>query len=227
MSKPIRVVIADDHAVVREGLRLILEASPGFVVAGEASNGAEAIRLVGDLQPDTVLMDLRMPGMDGLEAIEHIRARWPDIAVVILTTYNEDDLVLRGLRAGARGYLLKDMSSSTLVATIHAAARGEILLQPEIMARVMARTIAQAADPDGRGASAARGAGELTEREREVLAGVARGERSKEIATRLGVTESTVKAHLATIYGKLDVDSRVSAVAVAMARGLLPSGGQR
>ncbi|HZS86008.1 MAG TPA: response regulator transcription factor [Chloroflexota bacterium] len=223
MSEPIRVVIADDHAVVREGLRLILEASPGFAVVGEAADGAVAVHLVEEAEPDVVLMDLRMPGMDGLQAIEQIREHRPRVAVVILTTYNEDDLVLRGLQAGARGYLLKDMGSETLVQTIRAAARGEILLQPQIMARVLARTTARPADSNA-GTPHAPGTGELTERELEVLAGVARGERSKEVAVRLGVTESTVKAHLASIYAKLDVDSRASAVAVAMARGLLPSG---
>jgi NarL family two-component system response regulator YdfI len=227
MSEAIRVIIADDHAVVREGLRLILEARPGFTVVGEAADGAEAVRLVDELGPDVVLMDLRMPGMDGLEAITRLQARWPQVAVVILTTYNEDDLVLRGLRAGARGYLLKDMSGETLMGTIRAAARGEILLQPEIMARVLARKATRDADTEVRRTVDAHTSGDLSEREIEVLAGVARGERSKEIAIHLGVAESTVKAHLASIYAKLEVDSRASAVAVAMVRGLLPGGGQR
>ncbi len=225
MSGPIRVVIADDHAVVREGLRLILEASPGVDVVGEAADGAAAVQLVEEVAPDVVLTDLRMPGMDGLEAIAQIRARWPHVAVVILTTYHEDDLVRRGLQAGARGYLLKDMGSETLLQTILAAARGEILLQPAIMARVLAG--AEAPEADSAAAPHAQSSGELTEREREVLAAVARGERSKEIAARLGVTESTVKAHLANIYDKLDVDSRASAVAVALSRGLLPAPEQR
>jgi two-component system, NarL family, response regulator YdfI len=225
MNAPIRVVIADDHAVVREGLRLILEASPGFAVAGEAANGAGAVHLVEEVEPDVVLMDLRMPGMDGLEALAQIKERRPHVAVVILTTYNEDDLVLRGLQAGARGYLLKDMGSETLLHTIRAAARGEILLQPQILTRVLARTTARQTHGSA-GTSLLPGMGALTEREREVLAAVARGARSKEIARQLGVTESTVKAHLASIYAKLDVDSRASAVAVALARGLLPAGEQ-
>lgn len=223
MDEPIRVVIADDHALVREGLRLILEASDGFAVVGEAGDGAAALRLVDEVQPHVVLMDLRMPGMDGLEALAQLRVHRPEVAVVILTTYNEDGLVLRGLQAGARGYLLKDMSGETLVQTIRAAVRGEILLQPEIMARVLAQASERPAASAARGGRAPGRVGELTEREREVLAAVARGERSKEIAARLGVTESTIKAHLASIYTKLEVDSRASAVAVALARGLLPA----
>ena len=225
MTVPIRVVIADDHAVAREGLRLILEASPGVDVAGEAADGAEAVRLVEEVEPDVVLMDLRMPGMDGLEAIARIQERRPRVAIVILTTYNEDDLVLRGLQAGARGYLLKDMGSAALLQTIRAAARGEILLQPEIMARVLAQTTGRQTNGSA-GAPHLPGMGALTEREREVLAAVARGARSKEIPVQLGVTESTVKAHLASIYGKLGVDSRASAVVAAIARGLLPAAGR-
>ena len=122
MSESIRVLIADDHLIVREGLRLILETGEGFELAGEAADGAEAVRLAKELQPDVILMDLRMPNVDGLTAIERLRAEQPQVAVVILTTYNEDDLMLRGLRAGARGYLLKDTDRDTLLNTIRAAA---------------------------------------------------------------------------------------------------------
>jgi NarL family two-component system response regulator YdfI len=215
MSDPIRVLIADDHLVVREGLRLILETSEDLQLVGEAADGVSAVRLAGELQPDVVLMDLRMPGLDGLEAIERIRAEQPQIAVVILTNYNEDDLMMRGLRAGARGYLLKDTGREALFNTIRAAARGETLLQPEIAARVLSH--AEAAP-----APRAPGGLELTGREREVLAGVARGERNKEIAARLGISERTVKAHLDSVYDKLGVDSRAAAVSLALQRGLLP-----
>jgi NarL family two-component system response regulator YdfI len=213
MAEPIRVLIADDHEVVRDGLQLLLEAEDDFVVAGEAGDGAEAVRLTGELQPQVVLMDLRMPGMGGLEAIEEIRARWPEVAVVILTTYNEDELIMRGLRAGARGYLLKDTKRQTLFDTLRAAARGEALLHPDMLARVL--------NQDASTQMASRDKPVLTDREREVLAGVARGERSKEIATRLGISERTVKAYLSSIYGKLGVDSRAAAIAVASQRGLL------
>lgn len=133
----IRVVVVDDHLVVREGLHMMLEiAGEGFTLLGEAADGAAALRVVEELQPDVVLMDLRMPGMDGLETITQIRERWPHIAIVILTTYDEDDLMLRGLRAGASGYLLKDTDRETLFHAIRAAARGDLLLQSETMARV-------------------------------------------------------------------------------------------
>jgi two-component system, NarL family, response regulator YdfI len=160
-------------------------------------------------------MDLRMPNMDGLTAIEKLRAEQPDIAVVILTTFNEDDLMLRGLQAGARGYLLKDTDRATLFDTIRAAARGETLLKPEIMTRVLSLK-----NPPASGSKSSEHLN-LTDRELEVLVAVARGERSKEIAVQLGISERTVKAHLASIYGKLGVDSRAAAIAVAAQRGLL------
>ena len=218
MRLPIRVLIVDDHSVVREGLRLILETDPGIEVIGEAIDGVAALRLAEETAPDVVLMDLRMPGMDGLEALARLRRTQPAAAVVILTTYNEDDLLLRALHAGARGYLLKDTDRATLFNAIRAAARGETLLQPEVLARALA-----ASHPPGQ-TSAARRYLELSDRERAVLAGVARGERSKEIAARLGISERTVKAHLAGVFNKLGVDSRAAAVAVALQRGLLPPG---
>lgn len=211
----IRVLIVDDHLVVREGLQLILSLEADIAVVGEAADGATAVRLAGELQPDVVLMDLRMPGMDGLEAIGHMRAQWPEIAIIILTTYNEDALLRQGLQAGARSFLLKDTDRETLFRTIRAAARGETLLQPEILQRALHP------QPAERGATAV--ADEtLTEREIMVLTAVARGDRNKEIAQQLGVAERTVKAHLTNIYNKLGVESRAEAIAVAMQRGILP-----
>jgi NarL family two-component system response regulator YdfI len=209
----IKLLIADDHLIIRQGLRLILETENDFELIGEASDGAEALSLCKKLKPDVVLMDLRMPNMDGLTAIEKLRVEQPGIAVVILTTFNEDELMLRGLQAGARGYLLKDTDRSTLFDTIRAAARGETLLKPEIMARILSRTNAPKTDTHE--------PANLTDRELEVLISVARGERSKEIAVQLGISERTVKAHLASIYNKLGVDSRAAAIAVAAQRGLL------
>lgn len=208
----IRVLIADDHAVVRDGLKLVLEAEEDFVVVGEAGNGAEAFALARELAPDVVLMDLRMPGLDGLSALEQIQRDAPNIAVVILTTYNEDDLIARGLRAGARGYLLKDTTRQTLYETLRAAARGDALLQPEMLARAFKKN---------RGEKIPQETIALSEREFQVLHAVARGERSKEIAAQLGITERTVKAHLASIYNKLGVDSRAAAIAEASKRGWL------
>jgi NarL family two-component system response regulator YdfI len=220
MSKVIRVVAVDDHPIVREGLRLMLATSDDLVLVGDAPDGAAALRLIGEVQPDVVLLDVRMPGMDGVEVLEHIRNTWAQIAVLILTTYDEDDLMLRGLQAGARGYLLKESSLEAVFHAIRAAARGEIVVQPETMARILSHT-AYATTPPSSSASIPSYM-ELTRREQEVLAGVARGERSKEIARRLGITERTVRAYLTNIYTKLNVDSRASAVAVAMEHGLLP-----
>ena len=211
----IRILIADDHLIIRQGLRLILETEEDFELVAEATDGAEALNLCKNLNPDVVLMDLRMPNMDGLTAIERLRAEQPGVAVVILTTFNEDELMFRGLQAGARGYLLKDTDRSTLFDTIRAAARGETLLKPEIMARVLARSAKPGTMTRSEESIS------LTDRELEVLQSVAHGERSKEIAVQLGISERTVKAHLASIYNKLGVDSRAAAIAIAAQMGLL------
>ncbi len=211
----IRVMITDDHLIVREGLRLILETADDLEVVGEAVDGAECLRLVPELNPNVILMDLQMPRMDGITAIEHLRKDYPQIAIVILTTYNEDDLMIRGLQSGARGYLLKDSSRENLLDAIHAAAKGETLLKPEILSRVLAP------QTQPKPASISKNESTLTERELEVLQSAARGERNKEIAFKLGITERTVKAHLQSIYQKYGVDSRAAAVAVAAGKGLL------
>ena len=211
----IRVLITDDHLIVREGLRLILETADDIEVVGEATNGAECLELVPKLNPQVILMDLQMPRMDGITAIGHLRKDFPEVAIVILTTYNEDDLMVKGLRAGARGYLLKDSSRESLLDSIHAAAKGETLLKPEILARVLAP------QSQPKPVSSAQTDSTLTERELEVLQLAAKGERNKEIAYRLGITERTVKAHLQSIYQKYGVDSRAAAVAVAAGKGLL------
>lgn len=213
--QPIRVLITDDHLIVREGLRLILETAPEIEVVGEANDGAACLRAVAEVAPDVVLMDLQMPGMDGITAIGHLRRDFSAVAIVILTTFNEDALMVQGLQAGARGYLLKDTDRTTLLDTIHAAARGETLLKPEILSRVLA------APQQPAPAAAPTVAFALTERELEVLRAAARGERNKEIAHHLGITERTVKAHLASVFNKLGVDSRAAAVAVAAQRGWL------
>ncbi|GHO85035.1 response regulator transcription factor [Dictyobacter formicarum] len=219
MPEKIRVVIADDHPIVRTGLRLMLGMEEGIELVGEAADGSAAIQLISSLQPDVVLMDLRMPVMDGLEAIERIRAQWPQIAIIVLTTYDEDDLMLRSLRAGARGYLLKESSLETVLQAIESAAHGNMLLQPELMKRLLDHATQKRSAPS---AAHENSDFQLTAREREVLAGIASGERSKEVGARLGITRRTVESYLNSIYTKLNVDSRAAAVAIAIEHGLLP-----
>jgi len=209
----IRVLIADDHMVVREGLRAILETASDLLPVGEATDGAEAVRLVQERAPDVVLMDLRMPGMDGIEAIRQIKARYPHVQAVILTTYDDDDDIVRGLRAGARGYLLKDTGRNALLEAIRAAARGESLLPSEVIDKVVAHL--QGPQPVEREM--------LSAREAQVLALLAQGSASKEIAQRLGISERTVKAHITAIFNKLGASSRAEAVAIALRNGLLPA----
>ena len=215
MNELIRILIVDDHFIVREGLRLVFETTDDIEVIGEATDGAEALRLVGENPPDVALFDLRMPGMDGLTAIEHLQRDHPQVAIVILTTFNEDALMLRGLQAGAKGFLLKDTSRETLLTTIRMAAKGESLLGADVMARLMAQlpvesepTPAPADNP-------------LTAREMQTLRAVARGQTNKGVARQLNITERTVKAHLTSIYNKLGVDSRAAAIAVAAQNGWL------
>ena len=215
MSNRIRLLIADDHLIVRQGLRLILETEQDFELIGEAADGVEAVQLAEQLKPDVILMDLRMPRMDGISAIRQLRIEQPEVAIVILTTYNEDDLMRQGLEAGARGYLLKDTDRATLFNTIRAAAQGQTLLKPEIIQQLLTPSISQKQKHHQKGHT------DLTERELEVLNCVARGDTSKQVAIHLGITERTVKAHLTSIYQKLGVDSRAAAVAEAMKLGVL------
>jgi NarL family two-component system response regulator YdfI len=219
MPEKIRVVIADDHPIVRTGLRLMLGMEEGIELVGEAADGSAALQLIGSLEPDVVLMDLRMPVMDGLEAIEQIRARWSRIAIIVLTTYDEDDLMLRSLQAGVCGYLLKESSLEMVLQTIKSAARGEMLLQPELMKRILGHATQRRSAPSS---AQENNDFHLTAREREVLTRIASGERSKEIGAHLGITRRTVESYLNSIYLKLNVDSRAAAVAVAIERGLLP-----
>ena len=214
MSDNISILIVDDHFIIREGMRLIFNTIPEIDLVGEAANGQEALTQVYALSPDVVLMDLQMPIMDGITAIENLRASHPDLAIIILTTYKENDLMLRGLKAGARGYLLKDTDRETLIDTIQAAASGKTLLKPEILQQVLdfqQDQPTQETETENL----------LSEREHEVLQLVAEGARNKEIAYQLNITERTVKAHLSHIFQKLNVDSRAAAVAAAAKLGIL------
>jgi NarL family two-component system response regulator YdfI len=216
MGKPIRLLIVDDHMIVREGLRMICDTLATVTWVGEARDGKEALDQVAALAPDVVLLDLKMPEMDGITALERLRSSHPEVAVIILTTYQDDDLMRQGLRLGARGYLLKDTDRETLLTTIEAAHRGDTLLQPALLARAL-----QPARGPGAGAQPPE-ANPLTDREREVLALVAEGGTNRSVAYALGISERTVKAHLTHVYQKLDVDSRAAAVAEATRRGLIP-----
>ncbi|MGV8845636.1 response regulator [Tessaracoccus sp.] len=202
------VLLVDDHPVVRTGLRAVIGSRPGVVILGEAATGEEGVILAGHLRPDVVLCDLRLgDGMDGVEATTALRALDPAPAVIILTTFDRDADILRAIEAGAAGYLLKDVSATTIVEAIHAASRGEMVLAPELATRVMR----------GMRNSTPR----LTQRELEVLQHLSTGASNREIAKALFVSEATIKSHLVHIFTKLDVDSRARAIHVATESGIL------
>jgi DNA-binding NarL/FixJ family response regulator len=216
-SERVRVLIVDDQALFREGLRTLLSARAEMLVVGEAADGDEAVALVEQLQPAVVLMDLRMPGADGIQATARIRSRWPHIPVLVLTTFDDDANLFGALRAGAAGYLLKDVSSETLVAAIQAATRGESFLQSTVTGRVVA---AFARLMEGGGPRPEALVLPLSPRERQILALL--GEASnKEIADRLCLAEGTVKNHVTNILTKLDVRDRTQAAIRARQLGLV------
>jgi DNA-binding NarL/FixJ family response regulator len=208
----IRVLVVDDHPVVRSGLVGMLDVEDDLEVVGEAGDGEEAVARVAALAPDVVLMDLRMPRLDGAGATARIVARYPASKVLVLTTYDTDADILRAVEAGATGYLLKDTPRVQLVDAVRAAARGETVLAPAVAARLVSRLRAPAVEP-------------LTPREIEVLAAVAQGLSNAEIGRSLFIAEATVKTHLLRAFAKLGVDDRTRAVTVAMERGVLPSPG--
>jgi two-component system, NarL family, response regulator LiaR len=216
----IRVAIADDHAVVRQGLRTFLELQDGMDVVGEAADGEEAVALVERAAPDVVLLDLVMPRVDGLEAIRRIRERAPATRILVLTSFADDHTVLPAVRAGAAGYLLKDVQPPELADAIRTVHAGEALLAPTVATML----VEQLAAEDGAGGGAAgdgAGAGHpLTPRELEVLAELARGRANKAIAFDLGVSERTVKTHVSNILGKLGFSDRTQAAVYAVEHGL-------
>jgi len=205
----IRILIVDDHAVVRQGLRMFLAADPEFQIVGEASGGAEAIHLTRDLKPDLVLMDLLMPAMDGVAATAAIHREMPEVEVLALTSVLEDRMIVGALRAGAIGYLLKDMGAADLRRAVKAAAAGQVQIAPDAATR-LAQEIRAPADEVA-----------LTPRETEILRLLAQGRSNKEIAQALKIGDGTVKTHLSNIFAKLGVTSRTQAVLYAVRIGLV------
>ena len=208
MKEPIRVIIADDHLVVRLGLKEMLDGEPDFELVGEAANGVEAVDLANWRKPDVVLMDLRMPELDGATAIAQIKARNPDVNALVLTTYESDAEVIKAIENGATGYMLKDTLREELLQGIRNAAENKPILAPSVTTRLMDRVREPAAES-------------LTPREIEILGLVAGGARNKEIAKELWITEITVKTHMSHIFEKLEVADRTAAVTVALRRGIL------
>ncbi len=205
---PIRLLIVDDHPIVRDGLRGMFTGDPRFEVLGEAADGAAAVDLARATTPDVILMDLRMPRMDGVTAIRRLAEIGSRARVVVLTTFDTDSDLLPAIEAGATGYLLKDAPRDDLIRAVRSAARGEAVLSPSVATRLLGRVRAPA-DP-------------LSRRELEVLDLIAQGSTNREAASRLFISEATVKTHLLHIYDKLGVNDRAAAVATAYRRGLLP-----
>jgi DNA-binding NarL/FixJ family response regulator len=210
----IRLLIADDHPVVRDGLRGMLASEADFEVVGEAASGAEAVRLTERERPDVVLMDLQMPEVDGATVTAEIAERFPETRVLVLTTYDTDADILRAVEAGATGYLLKDTPRERLFPAIRSAARGETVLAPAVATRLVNRMRVPAEEA-------------LTGREIEVLELVARGASNADAATTLFISEATVKTHLLHIFGKLGVDDRTAAVVQALQRGIIALPGRK
>ena len=210
-----KILIVDDHTVVRDGLSTILERQDDFVVVGEAENGLVAVEKARDLRPDVVLMDLRMPEMDGVEAMRRIRAEEPETKFIVLTTFDGDEYIFDAIEAGAKGYLLKDASREELFQAVRSVQRGESLIQPGVASRLLdrlAQLSRQGESPSSEG---------LSQREIEVLQLMASGAANKEIAASLAISESTVKTHVAKIFQKLDVNHRTEAVTAALQRGII------
>ena len=205
---PTRILIVDDHPVVRDGLRGMFQGDQDFAVVGEAADGAEAVRLAGDLDPDVILMDLHMPGVDGATAIQQLVERGSRAQVLVLTTYDTDADVVPALEAGATGYLLKDAPRAELIRAVRAAQRGESVLAPSVATRLVSQLRTRSGDA-------------LSDRELEVLTLISQGETNRGAAARLFISEATVKTHLLHIYEKLGVGDRAAAVARAYERGLL------
>jgi two-component system, NarL family, response regulator LiaR len=211
---PIRVMIVDDHAVVRQGLKTFLDLQDDILVAGEASDGADAVQRVDELAPDVILMDLMMPRLDGIEAVRRIKRARPKTQILVLTSFGDDQKVFAAIRAGAIGFLLKDVSPQDLAAAIYAAHRGEASLSPGIATKLM-QELATGGQP-------AADEHALTERERAVLALIAQGRSNRQISDDLAISEKTVKTHVSNILTKLHLEDRTQAAIFALKEGLVP-----
>ena len=220
MVEPISVLIVDDHTVAREGLRAMLETDQQVRVVGEAADGQEALERVGQTRPKVVLMDIKMPGLDGLEATRRLKADHPTVGVVMMTSYDDDALVIDSVRAGAAGYLLKDSSRDLLSHTIGAVASGGMLVKASLLRRAISSLI-QVRLPAEAGLASREGIEELTEREQEVLRLLAEGQTNKEIGDNLALAEVTIKKHVQSIIGKLRASDRTQAAITALRMGLI------
>jgi DNA-binding NarL/FixJ family response regulator len=220
----IRILLVDDQELMRVGFSMVLGAQPDIEIVGEAANGEEAIAKTAELHPDVVLMDVRMPGMDGIAATEQIVANYPDTKVIVLTTYDLDDYAFAGLRAGASGFLVKDVPPEHLVAAIRAVASGDAAVSPRITKRMLelfGDELPKAPTSDDKPATADPGASQLTPREHDVLRLIADGLTNSEIAEELVISETTVKTHVGNIFAKLNLRDRVQAVIYAYDHGLV------
>ena len=211
---PIRLLVADDHPVVRDGLVAMLSTQPDLVVVGEAATGAEAGERAAALAPDVILLDLEMPGMDGVEALRQIRAARPDAPVIVFTAFDTDERIVSAVRAGAQGYLLKGAPRDELFKAIRVVSEGGSLLQPVVASKLLQHMSQQATERET-------SADSLTEREMEVLKLLAQGKTNKEIAAALVISERTVKFHVGSILSKLGAGNRTEAVTIAAQRGLV------
>ena len=206
----IRILLVEDQTLMRQGLKTILDLEPGLKVVGEAGDGEMGVRLALELRPDIILMDVQLPGQSGVEATTAICAAWPQAKVIILTTFDRDDYVFHGIRAGAQGYLLKDTPADNLIETIRRVHAGEVFIQPQIASRALRELARPQTNP----------LTPLSDREREVLVLIAQGCSNREIAERLIITEGTVKTHVSNIMGKLQAENRTQAANIARRYGL-------